>query len=166
MSIIDYFLEAVDSEKGDQDVGADNILDENMERTEIKDAELHMKDELEDDLCIDIKDVSFTVMDNVDDELLKGHEVDEEDDDAEEKEGDDKESENASVSSSDSDAEADPEQQSADELSEEEKEALADAEVNSDISDPPEAGLIEQADLMVASLKSDGSSTEDTLDNV
>ena len=73
-------------------------------------------------------------MDNVDDELLKGHEVDEEDDDAEEKEVDDKESENVSVSSSHSDAEADPDQQSADELSEEENmEAIADAEVNFDI---------------------------------
>ena len=55
-------------------------------------------------------------MDNVDDELLKGHEVD----DAEEKEVDDKESENASVSSSHSDAEGDPDQPPADELSEEE----------------------------------------------
>ena len=53
------------------------------------------KDNLEVDLCIDIKNVSFTVMDNVDEELLKGHEVDEEDDDVEEKEVDDKESENA-----------------------------------------------------------------------
>ena len=41
MSIIDDFLEAVDSKKGDQDVGAENIVDENTERTEIKDAELH-----------------------------------------------------------------------------------------------------------------------------
>ena len=53
-------------------------------------------------------------MDNVDDELLKGHEVDDV------KEVDDKESENASVSSSHSDAEGDPDQPSADELLEEE----------------------------------------------
>ena len=129
MSIIEDFQEAVDSKKGDQDVGAENIVDENTERTEIKDA---LKDDLEDDLCIDIKYVSFSVMDHVDDELLKGHEVDEEDDDAEEKEVDDKESENASVSSSHSDAEGDPDQPSADELSEEENmQAIPD--VNSDI---------------------------------
>ena len=41
MSIIDDSLEAVDSKKGDQDLGVDNIVDENTERTEIKDAELH-----------------------------------------------------------------------------------------------------------------------------
>ena len=67
-------------------------------------------------------------MDNVDEELLKGHEVD----DAEEKEFDDKESENASVGSSHSDAEGDPDQPYADELLEEENmQAIAD--VNSDI---------------------------------
>eukprot|EP00091_Calanus_sinicus_P009198 TRINITY_DN21644_c0_g1_i1.p1 TRINITY_DN21644_c0_g1~~TRINITY_DN21644_c0_g1_i1.p1 ORF type:complete len:139 (-),score=63.77 TRINITY_DN21644_c0_g1_i1:470-886(-) len=132
-------------------------------------------------------------MDSVDDEMLKGHDEDEEEEDDEdddednfdddddeeeeekEKEVDGRDAGNVSISSSDVDVEEGLEQQSGDqvmkcELSEEvlqeRVETPADAVyVCSDNKDPTGGRCIVEADLIVASVDPEGSSTEDTSEN-